>query len=171
MISGKRLDICYTVLLLMALFLLTAGYSQPANAQRQFDRRADGRKEAIEARKISYITTKLSLTPEEAREFWPIYNEYTQKVENLSQNFRSQQDRLPEPEDMNKEEAAQYVEAELTRFEDAAALRREYAEKMRSVISIQQLALLYDAERSFNRMLFREAQRRHRQGGREDQRN
>ncbi len=169
--SEIRMHLRFVGLMLVALFYVTSGFSQLPHGQRQPDRLSDERKEAIEARKISYITRKLSLTPEQAREFWPIYNEYTEKVENLSESFRVQQDQLPRPEEMNQEEAAQYVEAELARFEDAAALRREYAEKMGDVISIQQVALLLDAERSFHRMLFREAQRRHRQDNRSRQRN
>ncbi|TVR40738.1 MAG: hypothetical protein EA394_07335 [Bacteroidia bacterium] len=147
---------------LMLMLFAVSGYSQMPRGQRPQDRDAERRREAIETRRVSYITQKLSLSVEEARLFWPIYNEYTQKVEKLSAGFKDTRDQLPETDQMNKEQASAYIEAELKRFEDAAALRREYTEKMLKVISVQQVALLFDAERSFNRMLFREAQRRHR---------
>ncbi len=148
---------------LMAILLISNGFAQPPRGNRQPERRIDQRKEAIEARRVSYITTKLSLSPEEAREFWPIYNEYTRKVDEISEGFRKQQETLPDPEFMNEQQAAQFVEAELKRFEQSSTLRREYTEKLLDILSIQQVALLFDAERNFNRMFFREAQRRHRQ--------
>ncbi len=127
----------------------------------------DERREVIESRRISYITKKLSLSPEEAKAFWPIYHEYNRKVEELSDNIRSRRMEMPVVSEMSEEEAAQFVEEELHRFEKAAALRREYTEMMLEVISVQKVAMLFEAEKSFNRMLFREAQRRHRPGGRD----
>ena len=154
---------------LVMLFLLAGvGDACAQRPQRQEHRERDARKEAIEARRISYITSKLSLSTDEAKLFWPIYNAYTHKVDEISAAFREKLETMPDPEDMTAEEAARYVEAELTRFEESAALRREYTEKLLEVISINQVALLFDAERGFNRMLFREAQRRHRSDDRRD---
>ncbi len=152
------------IFLISMLVSLQSVYSQQ-RPQRQAQRQADERKEAIETRKISYITRTLNLTPSEAREFWPIYNEYTRKVEELSDNFRKQTEALPEPGNMTDAQARQFVEAEISRFEKSSALRREYTEKMLEVISVQQVALLFEAERSFHRMLFREAQGRQRHSG------
>ncbi len=143
--------------------MLFSGNAQPQRGQRQGDGQPGDKREAIEARRISYITRQLSLTTTEARDFWPIYNEYSAKVEQIAEKFRAIREQLPEPKAMNEEQALQFIEAELQRFEESAALRREYSEKMLEAISIQQLALLFEAERGFNRMLFREAQRRHRQ--------
>ncbi len=148
---------------LVLIFLLAGTF--PLNAQssqRRGERQRDDRKEAIEARRISYITNKLSLSSEDAKVFWPIYNKYTQKVQELSDRFRQTREEMPDPEDMTEEEAQTYIEAEISRFEESAALRREYAEQLMEVISARQVALLFEAERGFNRMLFREAQRRHR---------
>ena len=39
--------------------------------------------------KIAFITEKLSLTTKEAQSFWPIYNEYSQKIEKLRKTKRS----------------------------------------------------------------------------------
>ena len=36
--------------------------------------------EEIKARKIAYITEMVQLTPEEAQNFWPLYNELQQKI-------------------------------------------------------------------------------------------
>ncbi len=160
MISSQK-----TVRLTIVFLLFAFAGAFHTNAQpdlRQGERQRQQRKEAIEARRISYITTKLSLTSDEAKVFWPVYNEYTRKVEEVADSFRQTREAMPDPGDMTEEEAAIYVEAEIARFEESAALRRQYTEKLMEVISVRQIALLFEAERGFNRMLFREAQRRHR---------
>ncbi len=169
MISTKQISQLGVHFFLVTLFMLAVVYSTHAQSPRRQEQRGhDARKEAIEARRISYITSKLSLSTDEAKLFWPIYNAYTQKVDEISSGFRDKLEAMPDPEDMTAEEAARYVEAELTRFEESAALRREYTKKLLEVISVKQVALLFDAERDFNRMLFREAQRRHRSDDRRD---
>lgn len=151
------------IAILVFLLCNVLAVAQPSGGQRQARQSRDERKEAIELRRISYITNHLSLSPAEAREFWPIYNSYMEKVNNISGRFRAHSTESPAVEEMSEEEAAAFVEAELRRFEDSAALRREYSQKLAEVISMKQIALLFEAERDFNRMLFREAQRRHRQ--------
>ena len=153
-------------ILFIAIIIASNLTAQPQRPGRPGGMQHDERREAIEARKIAYITKQLSLTAEEAREFWPLYNEYNEKVEALSDKFREQREQLPDVSEMNEEEATQFIHDDLERFETAAALRREYAEKMLRVISVQKIAMLFEAEKSFNRMLFREAQRRHRPDGR-----
>lgn len=59
-------------ILLLTLFLLNINYfcySQVNN-----------RKNNIEAIQIAYLTRELSLSPDEAQKFWPIYNEYRDEL-------------------------------------------------------------------------------------------
>jgi Spy/CpxP family protein refolding chaperone len=37
----------------------------------------------IESQKIAFITKEVNLTPEEAQEFWPVYNQYTKEMHKL----------------------------------------------------------------------------------------
>lgn len=167
--QGKIRDMRTIILFLLALMLAGGQMTYAQRGERPERQQRDERKEAIEARRISYITRKLSLSPEDAKVFWPIYNEYTRKIDEISERYSEMRDAMPDPEDMTEEEAARYIEAEVKRFEESAALRREYTDKLLEAVSVKQVALLFHAERGFNRMLFREAQRRHRQdsGGRE----
>lgn len=153
----------YIFTILIAVLISTSCLAQPGRGQQRGQR--EDRKEAIEARRVSYITQKLSLTVDEAKLFWPIYNEYTRQVEELAVRFREQQDQVPDIDGMTEQQAMQHIEAELSRFERSAALRREYTSKLLDVVSAKQVALLFEAERSFHRMLFREAQHRRRPDG------
>lgn len=157
----QRIIIIFTV-----LFLSASLAAQPGRRDIRTGAPMQDKKEAIEARRVSYITQKLDLTPDEAQAFWPIYNAYNREIEALSERIREQRAELPPVSELSAEQAAEYVEEEVYRFERAAELRREYTEKMLEVISVEKVAMLFEAERSFNRMLFREAQRRHRMDGR-----
>jgi hypothetical protein len=46
------------------------------------------RKEQLESQKVAFITKQLSLTIEEAQRFWPVYNEFQQKKEEINRNKR-----------------------------------------------------------------------------------
>lgn len=157
------------IILFMLLFaILYQPVSLHAQGRDRPQRRFQNHKEAIESRRISYITKTLELSTEQAQEFWPIYHEYKRKVDSLTNAMRQKREELPDAENMSEEQAAQYIEAELTRFERSAALRREYTEKKLEVLSVKQVALLFEAEREFNRMIFREAQRQHRRNDRDN---
>ena len=47
-------------------------------------------KEKIKAFKTAFITEKLDLSQTEAQKFWPIYNEFEKKLENLRQRERTE---------------------------------------------------------------------------------
>ncbi len=135
-------------------------YGQPAHG-----RRFEDQMQAIEARRVAHITERLSLTPQEARVFWPVYNEYLTKIGELSQKQRQwflQMGRINEQTD---HEIAKLADKEVLRLEKTAELRREYHEKLKEILPIKKVALLYEAEQSFNRLLVRETQ--HRMRGRE----
>ena len=45
--------------------------------------RGGGGKNRMESYRIAYITDKLSLTPEEAQRFWPIYNQFRDQLKEI----------------------------------------------------------------------------------------
>lgn len=145
-------------ILIMTLAFLPA---VTAFAQQQ-GRGQDARMEAIESRRIAFLTEKMMLTPDEARVFWPLYNEYNKKRDDLTNDHRN---RWPNPEvtSMGNEEAGRYAEELITHMERSAAIKREYHEKLKRILPVKKVALLYEAERDFNRLLFQEARRRARE--------
>lgn len=137
--------------LLLSLVIMMAGFSGYSQGRKQQERM-----EALNARKIAFITQHMSLSPEEARVFWPLYNEYSeQRDELLHQQFGIGNKK--EVSKMSATEIAEYAECEVTRLEESAKLKREFHEELKDILSIEKIALLYEAERDFNRMIFREA--------------
>ena len=49
---------------------------------------AEKRKEKVEALKRSFYSEKLELTPAEAEKFWPIYNEFAKKEQEMKKASR-----------------------------------------------------------------------------------
>lgn len=106
----------------------------------------------IQDAKIAIITNRLNLTPEQATGFWPVYNEYSQKRREV---HRQQRKIIVE-----KRQAGTTDEAVLANLKEVQDLKqreldleKEYQSRFLKVISANQLAELYKAERTFNDML------------------
>jgi len=143
--------ILYRVLSLLAitLILTSAVFSQPRGRQGQFQERF----RQLEAQRVAYITHELSLTPQEAQLFWPVYNEYHAKRNELMQNHRTQRRGELSVDKMTEKELHEIADADIRNMEEMITLRREYHEKFKKVIPIKKVVLLYNAERDFNRQL------------------
>ncbi|MEQ9286634.1 MAG: hypothetical protein RIG77_06975 [Cyclobacteriaceae bacterium] len=116
----------------------------------------------LEAAKIGLITERLGLTPDQARKFWPIYQEYTQKNQNIQADFqemRKNYDRASASEG----ETRQMLEQGQQIKQQKLNLEKEYSEKMLNVIDTKQLMSLKEAEVDFRKMLLRKLEQRQRQ--------
>ena len=76
--------------LFIAIFIITISLQVDAQPPRKGER--------IEALKIAYITQALKLTVEEAQNFWPVYNTYTQEIKTARLNIK--EDELKFQEDV-----------------------------------------------------------------------
>ncbi|GAB3330488.1 hypothetical protein GCM10027299_35240 [Larkinella ripae] len=113
--------------------------SLPAAAQNQ-DR------QKIESAKIGLITNRLNLTPEQAPQFWPVYNEYSDKRRDISRQLR----RSNKPGgNAPINELNESVELK----QKLVDLEKEYNSRFLKVITAQQLQELHNTERMFNKML------------------
>ncbi|MBK8502738.1 MAG: hypothetical protein IPL46_11250 [Saprospiraceae bacterium] len=105
--------------------------------------------ERIEAQRIAFITQRVNFTPQEAQVFWPIYNEYREKEKQIK-NSRS--DRV-EILDMDEADAEIYVDKILSLEQQELDLKKQYFEKLKSVISSKKIIRFYAAERMFKERL------------------
>jgi hypothetical protein len=144
-----------TALLLFLLLVILPAFSQQRNQ--------DARMDAIESRRIAFLTEKMALTPDEARTFWPVYNEYNKNRDELTNEHRRKWSDA-KVASLSNEEAGNYAEDLVIHMERAASIKREYHEKLKRILPAKKIALLYEAERDFNRLLFQEARRRGREG-------
>jgi len=122
--------------------------------------------ERVQVERIAYLTEKIGLTPEEAQQFWPIYNEMENKRTalfeeraSIIQRFMNHSDNLTErqiAEQLNRLVAIQQQEA---------ALPAEYDARFRKVLSSRKVMNLYVAEMGFRNYLLQNIRYRVDEGG------
>ncbi len=111
-----------------------------------------GRLQKIHSAKIGMITERLNLTPEQAPQFWAVYNEYENKKIDLKKTIRK-----------TMEEAVSLAASDdkiLSAQKQAITLRRkeldleeEYMSKILRTITPRQFSELKRTEANFNKML------------------
>ena len=103
------------------------------------------RNDRIAAQRIAFITQRLQLSPEESQQFWPIYNQYTDKVQQI-RNFAKMEKPFDE---MSDAETEKFLMNQIDKEQRELDLQKEYYQKLRKVISVKKLAKLYRAEQDF----------------------
>ncbi len=112
------------------------------------------KKENIEAMKIAFITKKLELSPEEAQKFWPVYNQYNEKLKDLRKKRRQdEREAKKKSEDMTDKELEQAIDNDLAMRQKELDLQKEYNTKFKSILTIKKVSNLYAAEEQFKKFL------------------
>lgn len=117
---------------------------------------AQGNKEKIESIRVAFITKEVNLTPSEAQLFWPLYNEYIDKLEAVKLQRKESRKIMEKGANANDAEINQVLKAEVLCREKEAALFKEYQEKFKKVISPRKIADLYKAEEEFKKELIKQ---------------
>ena len=118
----------------------------------------DNKREKIEALRIAFITQKLDLNTKEALVFWPVYNEYLDKIETLRKNFKLQYTKNTNYDFKTDKEAENYINAEITLKQKEAEYFKEYYEKIKKTLPIKKVAQLRRAEEDFKKELLHQLQ-------------
>lgn len=106
----------------------------------------------IQAAKIALITERLNLTPEQAQKFWPIYNEYTKKQEDVRKAF-TEAKRNHDPETATDQETQRLLEIGMEAKQQALSIEKQYTDRFLEVINNRQLLNLRTAEKDFIEMM------------------
>lgn len=127
----------YILVLAAVFFMAGVSYAQPGDK--------------VQALKASFITEKLNLSTQEAQGFWPLYNEYTDKIKQGRRTFRKQYG--PVKEFKSDKEAEDYLTAELKLKQGEVDLQKEYYEKFKKVLGVKKTALLHKTEEEFKKVM------------------
>jgi Spy/CpxP family protein refolding chaperone len=112
------------------------------------------KRENIEAMKIAFITKKLDLTPQEAQQFWPVYNQYSDKTVELRKKRRQDNREARQNfDELSDKEVEQLVNNDIATRQKELDLQKEYNEKFKAVLPIKKVAKLYAAEEQFKVVL------------------
>ncbi len=133
----------YIYICLFCIFALSA-MAQPGT-----------KRDKIEALRVSFISSKVSLTTQENQMFWPLYNEYNDKADNIKKSFRQQFVKDVDFNTLSDKEAEAYLIAELLVKQKEYELSKEYYEKFKKVLPIKKIALIKRAEEDFKKELIK----------------
>ena len=137
-------------ILFISILLLTASLTQAQNRNRQ----------RIKLLKMSYITDALDLTEKEAEKFWPVYNEFTAKMQQLRQEQQSGIKReIGQSNGLNnisEEKARTILDRSMKLESEIAAAKIAMNNELLGIISAVKILKLHQAERDFNREMLQE---------------
>ncbi len=113
------------------------------------------KRDKIEALRVNFINQKVNFTTQEAQLFWPLYDEYNDKLENTRKSFRQQFIKNIDFTTITDKEAEAYINAELSLKQREYELYKEYFDKFKKVLPIKKVALLRRAEEEFKKELIK----------------
>ena len=105
-------------------------------------------RDKLEALRVSFITKRLELANAEAEKFWPLYNEYNDKLRALKKNLRQHYHQYA---DQSDDQAEQLYQLDLQSRQAEADLHKTYGEKIKAVIGVRKTVRLKIAEEDFRK--------------------
>ncbi|MGY3793556.1 sensor of ECF-type sigma factor [uncultured Aquimarina sp.] len=124
-----------------------------------------GPREKVKALKIAYITEQLDLSTKEAQQFWPIYNEHEEAMENLKRNERKSIRAIKEAnglENISEQEAEDFLTNYVSAEEKKFLARKQLIKNLSTVIPHKKILKLVKAEMDFNKRLLKQLRDRRR---------
>jgi|LakMenEpi03Aug12_release.lakeMendotaPanAssembly.Ray.scaffolds.fasta_scaffold685009_1 hypothetical protein len=140
--------------ILLILFLLSGLLveAQPGGGEKR---------EKIEAMRVAFITKRLDLSSKEAQNFWPVFNEYQDKLEALRASRRKEMKNLRDKLDqLNDKEAEGFIDGELNFKQKELDLQKAYFAKFKQVLPLSKVAMLMRAEDEFKKELLKQIKER-----------
>lgn len=115
------------------------------------------RKERIEAFKIAFFTEKLQLSPSESKDFWPLYNEFESKRDELRDKYELKGKRL---ELLSDAEVKDYIMNRLDMEQELVKMQKNYILQFMEVMPVRKVAMLQRIDREYKKTLLQEIRKR-----------
>ena len=147
------------VLLILSITVLTTSIVDAQNMNRP----------KIKLLKTSFITDAINLSPAEAEKFWPVYNLYTDKIQQLKQSLdieiREAIISAGGIENISETDAQITLDQILLLEQQIGNNKVKLINELTKIISAKKIIILQKAERDFNRQILQEFGRRKRLRG------
>lgn len=133
----------------LILLILLSAWSLRA----QDNKLSEEKRNEFEAQKVAFFTQALSLTPQEAVVFWPLYNEMGQKIrEKECQLWKTARDGRS-AKDLTEARARKMVEEALKTEQEMLNIKKEYYHKFLEILPAQKVSKLDWVEHKFHKQL------------------
>jgi hypothetical protein len=146
----------YIILLLFG-FLITSIYAQNTKSENSHKQRW----EEMRAKRAVFYTEHIGFTANEARKFWPVYNELQEKKERLHRRCFDQFRRAKK--DSNGKRVIDFTKVTndmINMKVQEATLDKYYHTKFKKILSPEKLFKYYNAEREWAGQLLKEIEKR-----------
>lgn len=138
--------------IILASFIVLMSFT--LNAQDKDSHKA--RMEKFRAEKVSFLTTKLDLTPSEAEKFWPIYNQMDKERWEAQKCRRDLENKVSEAEEsLSDNEIIKLTREFSGSMQKEGTLMTSYNEKLLKVLPPKKVLKLYKAENEFRMNMIR----------------
>ena len=136
---------------------VTAQEQEGSNKDGERKQRTERRDSRMEAKKIGFITEELELSTKEAQKFWPVYNEFQEKMQILKEETR---EKGRSDKDFSDAEAEVFLNTIFEREQSILDLKKTYFNKMETAISKAKIAKLYTLENKFRDKVYKSIKRK-----------
>lgn len=145
--------ILYPLTILLVVILSFPTLAQPG------DKRED-----IESMKIAFLTRRLNLTPEEAKKFWPVYNQFSEELKSVRETRnKAGRDVKDNFQQMTDKEIEKVVDGEISYRQQELDILKKYNAQFKQTLPMRKVALLYRAEDDFKKELLEKIKERREQ--------
>jgi hypothetical protein len=132
--------------------------TQPTQAQVRprggLNQPAGRRLTQLDNARIAFLTSRVVLTQDQAQRFWPLYNEFITKRRDLNRSAR-QLRRDADNTSLSDAQLRENFNQDFAIRQQQLNLEKDYFERVQKVLSLRQVAQLYQAERDFTKEVLR----------------
>lgn len=142
-----------SAMMMMATVVLMA---QPPHAKQGEKRQGKPDKAEVEAQFVAYVTTELSLTPEEAKVFWPVHDKYREEMKALHKERRELMKERKAGEELTDAQVEELIQKHFALKDKELAVEKKYHTEFKKVLPIKKVAKLYRSEQQFKRQMLKD---------------
>jgi hypothetical protein len=113
-------------------------------------------RDKLEQLRVSFISKKLELSNSEYEKFWPVYNEYNEKIKAIRKNLR--QSYRKKIEGLTDNDAEELYQLDLRSKQAEVDVHRQYSLRIKDIIGAKKLVKLRVAEEQFKREMINSIQ-------------
>lgn len=108
------------------------------------------------AEKVSFLTSKLELTPEEAQKFWPVYNLFEKGRSEAHRSRRDIEKQFREENgNLSDKEIIKLIDKMVGISQSEADLMKKYNKELQEVLPPRKVLILYNMESEFRMFMLK----------------
>lgn len=143
-------------LLIVSVFLISiASFGQNRPLREHFKEK----KEQVKALKIAFITTELNLTPEESAKFWPLFNAFEdkqQEIKKLKLKAYLERTDANSIDKLSEKEAATLLTQMENTEDELYQLKKKFVASLKGILPATKILKLKKAEEQFSKKLLQQ---------------